>query len=408
MTLKVVIPKGKQVAAVAALQAVGIDSIEDWATAVEGMLKERRAYMKIVATEYKEYSTTNGAYIFEMDFIGTARQLYNVFHTPGLVDALKLISPYAAPEIMQLRTASGVYHIGYGGSNPLDMKLPHLALATPRPRPVVPSAPARITPSPVPSSVPVPFTEPVPRMTPVVEAVSVAPVSVAPVSPAPVIITPHKRLLVDSEDSVLAFDLTITYNVPRTNAGQFEDWVASQWVHFYDAVPLDISKKFYDVKFLAGTGVKLSASFRTHVDNFADVFTEEALHHLEEVARVCDDETIYVQAPYVEGTGGAVKYEPIVSHYITVGKTNGFSWCFGGVGKVASHRAPTPQVERRKSPSKAEQRYDELGRKCIEMEEEVRQLKERQTALQAQIAEKETRIRMFQFAQDELYDTMEF
>jgi chromosome segregation ATPase len=78
------------------------------------------------------------------------------------------------------------------------------------------------------------------------------------------------------------------------------------------------------------------------------------------------------------------------------------------VGKVASPRAPTSQVERKKSPSKAEQRYEELGRKCIELEEEVAQLKERQAVLQAQIAEKETRIRMFRFAQDELYDTMEF
>jgi hypothetical protein len=425
MTLKVVVPKGKQAAAVAALQAAGLGSLEEWATSVEGILMERKAYVNDMGTCYKEYSTSNGAYIFQMEFWGTEGQLFNVFHTPGLVDALKMVDPYAAAGIMKLRTDSEAYHIGYGGGDPLDMKLPPLALATPLPTPPAPDAPARvISVASVKEEERPPFVEPLHRMTPVVEEVSmsgsdnivafadaleemgglvVPPVSLAVVIPAPV-----KRLLVDSEDSVLAFDLSITYNVPRKNADQFEDWVATQWVHFYDAVPLDLSKKFYDVKFLAGTGVKLSASFRTHVDNFADVFTEEAVHYLEEVAHVCDDETIYVQAPYMEGTGGAVKYEPILSHYITVGKTNGFSWCFGGVGKVASPRAPTSQVERKKSPSKAEQRYEELGRKCIELEEEVAQLKERQAVLQAQIAEKETRIRMFRFAQDELYDTMEF
>ncbi len=68
MTLKVVIPKGKQAAAVAALQAAGVGSIEDWATAVEGMLMERKAYVNDMGTCYKEYSTSNGAYIFQMEF----------------------------------------------------------------------------------------------------------------------------------------------------------------------------------------------------------------------------------------------------------------------------------------------------------------------------------------------------
>ncbi len=438
ITLKVVIPKGKQAAATKALQRVGLNSLEDWATSVEGMLMERKAYMELVETRYNEYSSKNGAFIFQMDFEGTEGQLVHVFHTPGLVDALKLVDPYAAAALMQLPMLSaGVYHIGYGGGDPLDMELPPLSLATPLPTPVVPPAPERS--APVKEEERPPFVEPLHRMTPVVEEVSMSgsdnivafadaleemgglvapPVSETPLSPAPLSLAPDssrsvKRLLVDSEDSVLAFDLTITYNVPRTNAGQFEDWVATQWVHFYDAVPLKPNeKKFYDVKFLVGTGVKLTASFHAHIDMFEEIFNDEVLYHLEEVARVCDDETIYVQAPYVEGTGGAVKYEPVLSHYITVGKTNGFSWCFGGcfggMGKAASPRVPPSQVERRKSPSKAEQRYEELGRKCIELEEEVSQLKERQAALQAQIAEKETRIRMFRFAQDELYDTMEF
>jgi hypothetical protein len=441
ITLKVVIPKGKQAAATEALRRVGLNSLEDWATSVEGMLMERKAYMEFVETRYIEYSSKNGAFIFQMDFEGTEGQLVHVFHTPGLVDALKLVDPYAAAALMQLpMLKGGVYHIGYGGgdgrsatlarsgteSNPLDMELPPLSLATPLPTPPAPDAPARV--APVKEEERPPFVEPLHRMIPVVEAAGPAPVSTAPVSETPVSETPIseapvsetpistapvKRLLVDSEDSVLAFDLTIAYNVPHTNADQFEDWVATQWVHFYDAVPLKPNeKKFYDVKFLAGTGVKLTASFRAHIDMFEEIFNNEVLHHLEEVADVCDDETVYVQAPYVEGTDEVVKYEPILSHYITLGKTIEFAWCFGGVENVASPRAPMPQahsqVERKKSPSKAEQRYEELGRKCIELEEEVAQLKERQAVLQAQIAEKETRIRMFRFAQDELYDTMEF
>ncbi len=385
MTLKVVIPKAKQVAANAALQAAGVDSYEEWATSVEGMLMERKAYVKEVRTRYKEFSKTNGAYIFHMEFIGTEGQLFNIFHTPGLVDALKLITSYCAWHEMYLPTKSASYFILYGDDGRMDVNLPPLAQATPRPGPAVPSAPARA--EPVKEEVRLPFVEQMHR---------ISPISVAPI----------KRLLVDTEDSVLAFDLTITYNVPRTNADQFEDWVASEWVHFYDAVPLKPNeKKFYDVKFLGGTGVRLSASFRTHVDKFVDIFTDEAVYYLREVAHVCDDETIHVQAPYVEGTDGVVKYEPILTHFVTVGKTNGFSWCFGGEGEVAPPLLPPVQVVQR-VPSKAEQRYNELGRKSHELEEEVRQLKEQQAALQLQIAEKETRIRMFQFAQDELYDTM--
>ncbi len=417
MVMKVIVAKGKQAAFTEALQREGIASIEDWASRVEGLFVERKAYVKEVRTRYKEYNSKNGAFVFVMEFDGTEGQLYNIFHTPGLVDALKMVDPYAAAGGMVLHPVSGsaeYYYICYGGDMPLEMKLPPLSEATPRPGASVPAAPARISSAPTSSaptsSEPVPFTEPVPRMVPVVEAVGVAPVSPAPV----------KRLLVDSEDSVLAFDLTITYKVPHTNAGEFEDWVASQWVHFYDAVPLKPNeKKFYDVKFLGGAGVKLTASFHTNIDMFEEIFNDEVLDHLEEVARVCDDETIYVQAPYVEGTGGAVKYEPIFSHYITLGKTNGFSWCFGGCvgGNLLPYVPPVqgvlPPVQVaesqpvRESPQnkiqdKVQKRMDELGQMIHELEEEVRQMKQEMKSMEEEIVEKETRIRMFEFAQDEL------
>ena len=417
LTLKVVVPKGEQAAALKALEGVGAESLENWASLVECLLVERKAYVELVETRYKGVSSKNGAFIFQMNFLGKEGQLFNVFHTPGLVDALKVIDPYAAADIMKLRTASGVYHIGYGGGDPLNMNLPPLALATPRPGPPVPSAPARSAPSPTPASIP--FTEPTPRMPTLVSPMELAPVSVAPVSSAPVSSAPISsapnalRFLVNSQDSILAFNLNITYNVPRTNAGQFEDWVASEWVHFYDAVPLPNEKKTYDVKFLAGTGVNLTATFHAHVDNYADIFTEEALHHLEEVAYVCNDDIIYVQAPYMEGTGGAVLYEPILTHYVRVGKTNGFACYFGGEGEASpvapsQPMAPSQATVPKKEPSKAEQRYNELGSMAHHLEEEIRELKAAQAVIQAQIAEKETRIRMFFFAQDELYDTMMF
>jgi hypothetical protein len=439
MTLKIVVPKGKQAAANTALQAVGLASYEEWATSVEGLMVERKAYVKEVRTRYKEYNTKNGAYIFTMEFVGTYGQLVNVFYTEGLVEALELVNPYIAPESMWVWSGTCPYYINYGGEKSVKMTLPPLSDATPRPVPPTPAAPARA--EPVKKEAPAPFVEPMPRMSPIsVAPVSVAPVSVAPVSVAPVSVALNKCLLVDSEDSVLAFNLNITYNVPRANAEQFEDWVASQWVHFYDAVPLPNEKKFYDVKFLAGVGVNLTASFRTHVDNYADIFTEEALHHLEEVARVCDDDIIYVQAPYTVGdettlhyessqssiaqASKAVLYEPILTHFVRVGKTNGFACCFGGEGEAAAPALlPPVQVAQRvpskdqnamhfapKQPmvAKAEQRYNELGSMAHHLEEEIRELKEEQAEIQAQIAEKELRIRMFQFAQDELYDTMMF
>jgi hypothetical protein len=431
LTLKVVVPKGKQAEATKALQGASLGSLENWASLVECLLVERKAYVELVETSYKQFSSKNGAFIFQMIFLGKEGQLFNVFHTPGLVDALKLIDPYAAAEHMELRTASGVYHIGYGGGDPLDMNLPPLALVTPRPGPPAPSAPARSAPSPTPASIP--FTEPTPRMPTLVSPMELAPVSVAPISSAPISSAPISpapnalRFLVNCQDSILSFNLNIAYNTSLkngrnatlassetgSNAEEFEDWVASEWVHFYDAVSLPNEKKTYDVKFLAGTGVKLTATFHAHVDNYADIFTEEALHHLEEVAYVCNDDIIYVQAPYINGTSSAVYYEPILTHYVRVGKTNGFACCFGGEGEAAPVQeiqpiAPSQPMAPKKQPSKAEQRYNALGSMAHHMEEEIRQLKEEQAEIQAQIAEKETRIRMFQFAQDELYDTMMF
>lgn len=402
MTLKIVVPKGKQDAANTALQAIGLASYEEWATSVEGMMMERKAYVKEVWTKYKEYSTKNGAYIFVVKFVGTYGQLVNVFYTEGLVEALELVSPYLAAEGMWLWRGTCPYYINYGGEKSVKTTLPPLSDATPLPAPPTPAAPARTEPAK--KEVLAPFVEPMPRMSPI----SVAPVSVAPI----------KHLLVDSEDSILSFNFNITYNVPRgkvsrTKAEQFEDWVAEEWVHFYDAVALPNEKKSYDVKFSDDEGVSLTATFRTHMDNYADVFTEEALHHLEEVAHVCDDDNIYVQAPYINGTSSAVYYEPILTHYVRVGKTNGFACCFGGEGEESPVQeiqpvAPSQPTEPKKQPSKAEQRYNALGSMAHHLEEEISQLKEQQANLQLQIAEKETRIRMFQFAQDELYDTMMF
>ena len=336
-----------------------------------------------------------------VEFVGTYGQLVNVFYTEGLVEALELMNPYLAAESMWLWSGTCAYYINYGGDKSVKMTLPPLSDATPRPAPPTPAAPARaeLVAEPAKKEAPAPFVEPMPRM---------SPISVAPVSP-----TLNKRLLVDSEDSVLAFNLNITYNTALKNAEEFEDWVASEWVHFYDAVPLPNEKKTYDVKFLAGTGVNLTATFHAHVDNYADIFTEEALHHLEEVAYVCNDDIIYVQAPYMEGTGGAVLYEPILTHYVRVGKTNGFACYFGGEGEASpvapsQPMAPSQATVPKKEPSKAEQRYNELGSMAHHLEEEIRELKAAQAVIQAQIAEKETRIRMFFFAQDELYDTMMF
>lgn len=189
---------------------------------------------------------------------------------------------------------------------------------------------------------------------------------------------------------------------------------ADMWVHFYDAVPLTVGVgKSYDVKFV-GDGVKLCASFRTHVDTFADVFGEDVLEHLEEVAYVCEDDTFYVQAPCVGGG-----YEPILTHYITVGKTNAFVCCFGGEELVSTMpkeevKAKTPfqlstpyqpQEEDSttvKAKERAQERANELGQMAYELGEEVRQLKEEVATLQAQIAEKEAQIRLYEYAQEEL------
>ena len=194
----------------------------------------------------------------------------------------------------------------------------------------------------------------------------------------------------------------------------FAERAADMWVHFYDAVPLTVGVgKSYDVKFVAD-GVKLGASFRTHVDTFADVFTDEALHHLDDVARVCDDDTIYVQAPCAGGG-----YEPILTHYITVGKTKAFVCCFGGEEVVGTtpkeevkaktpFQLSTPYLPQEedstaaKAKERAKERADELGQMAYELGEEVRQLKEEVATLQAQIAEKEAQIRLYEYAQEEL------
>ena len=219
-------------------------------------------------------------------------------------------------------------------------------------------------------------------------------------------------LLIDSCDSVLTMNVAV-----KCVDEAIAERAADMWVHFYDAVPLTVGVgKSYDVKFVAD-GVKLSASFRTHVDTFTDVFGEEALEYLEEVAYVCEDDTFYVETPY---SGGG--YERILTHYITVGKTKAFVCCFGGEGlddwtpladKVEPVRPKTPfqlatpyQPEKASSQptvsSKAQNRAHELGQMAYELGEEVRQLKEEVAALQAQIAEKEAQIRLYEYAQEEL------
>lgn len=212
-------------------------------------------------------------------------------------------------------------------------------------------------------------------------------------------------LLVDSKDSVLTFDIS----VPSKNE-QFGEWVVDEWIHFYDAVSLTPNvKKSYDLKFFSNS-VKLYASFHAHVDNFADLFNEEALHHLEEVAHVCDEDTFYVQAPYKEETDGPIKHEPIFTHYVRVGKGVKFACCFGGEGETSEELLPpvkVAQVVRSSERKKAEERCYELGRMAHELGKEVRQLKEEVSALQAKIAEKEGRIRMYEYAQEELMGVCE-
>ena len=214
-----------------------------------------------------------------------------------------------------------------------------------------------------------------------------------------------RTLLVDSEDSVLTFDITV-----KSKDEHFAEWVTDEWVHFYDAVPLTPSvKKFYDLKSFGDT-VELSASFHTHVDNFADLFNEEALFHLEEVAYVCDDETFYVQAPYRDETDGPIKHEPIFTHYVRVGKGAKFACCFGGEGETSQELLPpveVAQVVRSSERKKAEERCDKLGRMAYELGEEVRELKEEVATLQAQIADKEAQIRMYKYAQEELEGVLE-
>ncbi len=407
MTLKVVIPKGKQAAAVAALQAAGVGSIEDWATAVEGMLMERKAYVNDMGTCYKEYSTSNGAYIFQMEFWGTEGQLYNVFHTPGLVDALKMVDPYAAAGIMKLRTDSEAYHIGYGGGDPLDMKLPPLALATPLPAPVVPPAPARVVPAQV---APLPFMEPVARMPPVVEAVSSAPVSTAP----------SVERVIDTEDSVLTLNVYVPFTrglLAYYKKESLKDYAVSEWVHFYDEVALPIEKKTYDIK-EGNDGVEMSATFRTHVDKFGDVFTEEALHHLEEAVQYADTDIFYVEMPVKNQHDGKTYYVKNYSEFIRVGPL--FYWSFGGVegGDVKVEIRPAQEVlppiqvaEVVPPPSpkdKAVQRVAELKANADAIRAEVSELKKARTKLNSEINEKEARIRAFEFASDELRDVFGF
>ena len=413
MTLKVIIPKAKQVAANAALQAVGVDSYEEWATSVEGMLMERKAYVKDVRTRYKEFSKTNGAYIFHMEFIGTEGQLFNIFHTPGLVDALKLITSYCAWHEMYLPTKSASYFILYGNDGPMDINLPPLALATPRPGPAVPSAPARsVSPTSVSeqhcvsapvSTTPNPFTEPMPRMIPVVE----------PVSTATVITTPCvERLLVDSEDSILTLNVVIPYSTES-----IKDYATSEWVHFYDEVALPVGKKSYDICEDA-VGVILKATFRTHVDKYADVFTEEALHHLEEAVYHAKDDIFYVEMPVKNEHDGKTYYVKNYSEFILVGGF--FHWSFGGVegGDVKVEVSPAQEVlppiqvaEVIPPPSpkdKAAQRVAELKANAEAIRAEVSELKKARTKLNSEINEKEARIRAFDFACDELRDVFGF
>jgi len=212
-------------------------------------------------------------------------------------------------------------------------------------------------------------------------------------------------LLIDSHDSVLTMNVMV-----KCVDEAIAERAADMWVHFYDAVPLTVGVgKSYDVKFVAD-GVNLGASFRTHVDTFADVFGEDVLEHLEEVAYVCEDDTFYVQAPCVGGG-----YEPILTHYITVGKTKAFVCCFGGeelIGTTPKEEVkaktafqlstPYQPQEENFTAAKAKERATKLGQMAYELGEEVRQLKEEVATLQAQIAEKKAQIRLYEYAQEEL------
>jgi hypothetical protein len=443
MTLKVVVPKGKQAAAVAALQAVGIGSIEDWATAVEGMLMERKAYVEDVGTDYKEYSTSNGAYIFQMEFIGTEGQLYNVFYTPGVVDALQLISPYAVSECMMLATASGHYFICYGGGD-VEVYLPPQAQATPLPAPVVPLAPARTT------TQANPFTEPTPRMPPVVEAVSTAPVSPVP-SVERVIDTSDDSSatlarISDTSDSILTLNVYVPFTcdvlqmqnltsqqgsdlLVHYKKESLKDYAVSEWVHFYDEVALPIEKKSYDIKEV-NDGVELSATFRAHVDKFGDVISEEALHHLEEAVQYADTDIFYVEMPAKNEEDGKTYYVKNYSEFIRVGPL--FHWSFGGVEggdvkvEIPSAHVVVPPVQEVLPPiqvaevispqevpqpspkDKAVQRVAELKANAEAIRAEVSELKKARTKLNSEINEKEARIRAFEFASDELRDVFGF
>lgn len=426
MPLKVVIPKGKQVAAVAALQAAGISSIEDWATSLEGMLMERKAYVKDVWTDYKEYSTTNGAYIFQMKFVGTEGQLFNVFHTPGLVDALIMVDPYVAEGCMMLAVPANTYMICYGGAG-MEVYLPPLALATPRPTPPVPSAPARVVPPP---STPLPFMEPVARMPTVVEPV-VEPVSTAPTNPAPV------ERVIDTEDSIFTLDVYVPFTndlLVHSTKEELKDYAVSEWVQFYDDVALPIEKKSYNIK-EEDNGVNLSATFRTHVDKYGDVFTEEAFGHLEEAVMYADTDIFYVEMPVKNPHDGKTYYVKNYSEFITVGPY--FGWSFGGVegGQVNPHiiedveaqkkvkpsiqeatlpvqettvvspqEAPSPaqEVPQLSPKEKVAQRVAEMEAEMKPLRQSVKDLKKQRANLNSRINEKEARIRAFEFACDEL------
>lgn len=164
-------------------------------------------------------------------------------------------------------------------------------------------------------------------------------------------------------------------------------------------------------------GVNLKATFRTNVEKYADVFTEEALQHLEEAVYYAKDDIFYVEMPVKNEHNGKTYYVKNYSEYILVGGF--FNWSFGGVeGGDVKVKAKTPfqrstpyqpQEEnsttvkaKERAKGRAKERANELGQMAYELGEEVRQLKEEVATLQAKIAEKEAQIRLYEYAQEEL------
>jgi hypothetical protein len=93
-----------------------------------------------------------------------------------------------------------------------------------------------------------------------------------------------------------------------------DDELTEYFIRFYDAIELPPHRKSYDIKRTV-EGMDYIANFHTSIDNYADLFTSEALSFLDEVANSCANSTFYVEAELDDGT-----YEPILTHYITVSK----------------------------------------------------------------------------------------